>query len=84
MPTPGIESVLSLERSFHEIYGAAAFRTAERLEWWTLYLLAADDNGIVSKEKIRANYDGSLWYLVADELEAKKQAKLKVEKAKLM
>eukprot|EP00878_Enallax_costatus_P000393 GHUV01000479.1.p1 GENE.GHUV01000479.1~~GHUV01000479.1.p1 ORF type:complete len:246 (+),score=62.41 GHUV01000479.1:254-991(+) len=57
--------------------------TAERLEWWTLYLLAADDNGIISKEKIRANYDGSLWYLIADELERKKQVKLRVEKAKL-
>jgi peroxygenase len=34
---------------------------AERLEWWVLYLLAADDNGIISKEKIRGQYDGSLW-----------------------
>lgn len=30
-----------------------------------LYLLAADDNGIVSKEKIRGQFDGSLWYLVS-------------------
>jgi peroxygenase len=57
--------------------------TAERLEWWTLYLLAADDNGIISKEKIRANYDGSLWYKIADELERKKQMRMKVERAKL-
>lgn len=57
--------------------------TAERLEWWTLYLLAADDNGIISKEKIRANYDGSLWYLIANELEQKKQMKRKVDAAKL-
>lgn len=55
---------------------------AERLEWWVMYLLAADDNGIISKEKIRGNYDGSLWYKIADELEQKKQARIKSEKAK--
>eukprot|EP00882_Tetradesmus_deserticola_P000354 GHRQ01000390.1.p1 GENE.GHRQ01000390.1~~GHRQ01000390.1.p1 ORF type:complete len:244 (+),score=101.33 GHRQ01000390.1:151-882(+) len=55
---------------------------AERLEWWVLYLLAADDNGIVSKEKIRAQYDGSLWYQVAEELETKKEARSAVQKAK--
>jgi len=26
---------------------------AERLEWWTLWLLCADDSGMISKEKIR-------------------------------
>lgn len=56
--------------------------TAERLEWWVLYLLAADDNGIVSKEKIRGNYDGSLWYKIAEEVEAKGQARAAVQKAK--
>jgi hypothetical protein len=50
-------------------------RTAERLEWWTLYLLCADDNGVISKEKIRAQYDGSLWYLLAEENEARQAAK---------
>lgn len=49
---------------------------AERLEWWTLYLLAADDNGIISKEKIRKNYDGSLWYEIASELEQKKNVRM--------
>jgi hypothetical protein len=57
-------------------------RTAERLEWWVLYLLAADDNGIVSKEKIRAQYDGSLWYKIAEEVEVKGQARSAVQKAK--
>ena len=28
-------------------------RIAERLEWWTLWVLAADDDGVISKEKIR-------------------------------
>lgn len=47
--------------------------TAERLEWWTLWLLCADDRGIISKEKIRGNYDGSLWYQLAEENEKNKQ-----------
>lgn len=37
---------------------------AERLEWYMMYLLCKDDNGIVSKEKIRAQYDGTLWVSV--------------------
>ena len=28
--------------------------SAGRFEWFTLWLLCADDNGVVSKEKIRA------------------------------
>lgn len=44
---------------------------AERLEWWTLWLLAADDNGLVSKEKVRANFDGTLFYQIAAEREGK-------------
>lgn len=57
-------------------------RIAERLEWWVLYVLAADDNGIISKEKVRANYDGSLWYQIAQELEQKKAARSSTSKAK--
>lgn len=57
-------------------------RVAERLEWWTFYLLAADDNGIISKEKIRGQYDGSLWYRIADELENKKAAHDRVTRKK--
>ncbi|KAF8072391.1 SOP1 [Scenedesmus sp. PABB004] len=55
---------------------------AERLEWWTLYLLAADDAGVISKEAIRANYDGSLWFKVAAEVEAKAAARAAANKAK--
>jgi hypothetical protein len=50
-------------------------RVAERLEWWTFYLLAADDNGIISKEKVRKQYDGSLWYEIESELQKKKNAR---------
>jgi len=51
---------------------------AERLEFWTLWLLCSDDNGLISKEKLRASYDGSLWELIAAEVEAKKlQARFK-------
>lgn len=39
-------------------------RIAERMEWWMFYLLAADDNGVISKEKVRGQFDGSLWYKV--------------------
>jgi hypothetical protein len=57
-------------------------RIAERLEWWSFYLLAADDNGIISKEKVRKQYDGSLWYEVAKELEEKKARRAGTSKAK--
>lgn len=57
-------------------------RIAERLEWWTLYFLVRDDNGVVSKEKVRANYDGSLWYLLADENEKREQARQEALRAK--
>jgi len=46
------------------------------------YLLAADDNGVISKEKVRACYDGSLFYQVAKDLEQKKAARSSTSKAK--
>ncbi|KAG2447872.1 hypothetical protein HYH02_007328 [Chlamydomonas schloesseri] len=45
---------------------------AERLEWWVTYLLLRDHKGLVSKEKIRAVYDGTIWETVAAEVEARK------------
>jgi len=45
---------------------------AERLEWWTTYLLCKDERGIVTKEKIRGIYDGSIWAVIAAEVEAKR------------
>lgn len=48
---------------------------AERLEWWTLYLLCKDERGIITKEKVRACYDGTLWEQIASEVAAKKAQK---------
>ncbi|KXZ46688.1 hypothetical protein GPECTOR_41g652 [Gonium pectorale] len=45
---------------------------AERLEWWVTYLLLRDHKGLVSKEKIRAVYDGTIWETVAQEVEQRK------------
>ena len=35
---------------------------AGKFEWFTLWLLAADENGLVTKEAVRSVYDGSLFY----------------------
>lgn len=51
---------------------------AERLEWWTTYILLKDERGLVIKEKIRAMYDGSIWNTVAAEVEAAKKAGKKI------
>ena len=40
---------------------------ASRLEWWVFWLAAADDRGLVPKERVRAMYDGSLWRALAEE-----------------
>ena len=34
---------------------------AARLEWWTLWLIAKDERGMLSQERVRAAFDGSLW-----------------------
>lgn len=65
-----------------ELCGTAFCRIAERLEWWTFYLLAADNNGVISKEKVRKQFDGSLWYEIAKDLEQKKMAQAHTSKAK--
>jgi hypothetical protein len=45
---------------------------AARLEWWVLWLAAADDKGLLSKEKVRAMYDGTLWNVLEREQTAKR------------
>lgn len=45
---------------------------AERLEWYVFYLLAADENGLITREKIRAQYDGSLFEMIAAEREGRR------------
>ena len=34
---------------------------AGRMEWWTLWYIAKDERGLLSKERVRACYDGTLW-----------------------
>ncbi len=44
--------------------------TAMKLEWFTLYLLCADGKThTLSKDAMRAQYDGSLFYTIAAERE---------------
>jgi len=35
---------------------------SNKFEWLTLWLLAADEKGLVTKEAVRSVYDGSLFY----------------------
>ena len=48
---------------------------AAKFEWFIVYLLCADEQGLVSREKIRGVYDGSLFYQVEAELKEKEQGK---------
>lgn len=56
-------SFIRHNRDAWDVYGwlAAIF------EWGFLYMLAADKNGILSKEVIRGQYDGSLFYKIAEQ-----------------
>ena len=38
------------------------FRTSAQLEWKLLYSLCKDKDGLLSKENMRAVYDGSIFY----------------------
>jgi hypothetical protein len=57
--------------------------TAARLEWWVLWLAAADDSGLLSKEKVRAQYDGTLWEMLAREATKKRGYEIFAPRAKL-
>lgn len=46
--------------------------TAMRLEWGLTWLLLKDENGLVSKEKIRGMYDASIFERIEAEITAKK------------
>lgn len=48
---------------------------AERLEWWATYVLLRDHRGLVTRERIRAMFDGTLWDTLAKEVEAKRQGR---------
>ena len=45
---------------------------ASRLEWWVFWLAAADSKGLISREKVRAMYDGTLWVVLAEEMTRKR------------
>jgi hypothetical protein len=47
-------------------------RFAFFFEWGTLWLLAADSEGRLTKETIRSQYDGSLFYKIEEAEKAKK------------
>ncbi|KAK9807866.1 hypothetical protein WJX72_011603 [[Myrmecia] bisecta] len=49
--------------------------TAAKLEWGATYYLLRE-NGMVTKEKIKGVYDGSIWYTLARENKAKAQLRL--------
>lgn len=42
----------------------ACGRFAGKFEWYTSWLLAADQDGMLRKEAVRGIYDGSLFYLL--------------------
>jgi hypothetical protein len=45
---------------------------ASRLEWWMFWMSAADDKGLLSKDKVRAMYDGTVWNVLAAEATKKR------------
>lgn len=52
---------------------------ATRVEWYFTWLLLKDEQGVVAKDKIRGVYDGSVFYRVADEVEASKKGRTTVK-----
>lgn len=46
---------------------------AGKFEWFTLWLLAADDRGLVTKEAVRSCYDGTLFEMMERKYREKKQ-----------
>lgn len=57
-----IQDMLYSLRNVNDIVGVIA----ARLEWWTLWWIAKDERGLLSKERVRAMYDGSLWRQLED------------------
>ncbi|KAK9839239.1 hypothetical protein WJX81_003602 [Elliptochloris bilobata] len=49
--------------------------TAMKLEWGALWWISHDQKGLVSKEKIRGQYDGTFFYQLAEENKKKKAVK---------
>lgn len=57
-------------RNVADVFGGLASRG----EWYFTWLLLKDENGVVSKEKIRGMYDGSIWETVAAEVEERRRS----------
>lgn len=51
--------------------------TAAALEWYALWWIAKDEEGFLTKERARQNFDGSLWPILAEENKQRKLAKRK-------
>ncbi|KAL6751522.1 Caleosin-domain-containing protein [Haematococcus lacustris] len=64
--------------SGNSLMGDFAGWAATRGEWYMTWLMCYDERGVLSKEKIRAMYDGSLFQIVADEVAAKRRGEKKV------
>ncbi|KAI9092842.1 Caleosin related protein-domain-containing protein [Phlyctochytrium arcticum] len=73
--------LISLNREFRNVFDFFGY-FANIFEWGTLYLLCKDENGLVSKEKIRRVYDGTLFYMIdADFKQQKENRRLSKEAA---
>jgi peroxygenase len=55
--------------------------TAAVLEWSALWWIAADEDGLLTKERVRASYDGTLWYTLEREQQDKKEKSRKQRRA---
>ncbi len=53
-------------------------RTAEKLEWAITYLLLKDKDGFVTKEAIRGQYDGSVFFYLERQRQQSMMQKKKV------
>jgi len=51
--------------------------TAGALEWYALWWIAKDEEGFLTKERARQNFDGSLWPILAEENKQRKENKQK-------
>lgn len=70
-PTPPCGAVVTVACAALHMCTRACLLVHARLaslgEWWLLWLIAADPSGVVSREKIRGCFDGTLFYRIAEE-----------------
>ncbi|GIL80563.1 hypothetical protein Vretimale_16017 [Volvox reticuliferus] len=68
----GWKDMQELIKSHRNIFDPVGWM-AEWLEWSVTYLLLRDHKGLVSKEKIRGVFDGTIWETVAQQEEERKR-----------